>query len=154
MVASGLVILARHEKARLVSEEWIKKEKCVFEFVAICTKDLEKGTYRHFYMRTEEKAGQTPTLYDEIPETAITERSDYWDWDVVTMEVVSTAPLDGGCAAVRIRTKNTGPTKERIRAQLAMLGAPVLNDKAVTRAKEVNKEVAKAAGLLPEPAKR
>ena len=21
------------------------------------------GTYRHFYMRTEEKAGQTPTLY-------------------------------------------------------------------------------------------
>lgn len=29
---------------------------------------------------------------------------DYYDWDVVTMEVVSTAPLDGGCAAVRIRT--------------------------------------------------
>lgn len=152
--ASGLVILARHEKARLVSEEWIKKEKCIFEFVAICTKDLEKGTYRHFYMRTEEKAGQTPTLYDEIPEHAITERTDYWDWDVVTMEVVSTAPLDGGCAAVRIRTKNTGPIKERIRAQLAMLGAPVLNDKAVTRANQVNKEVAKAAGLLPEPAKR
>jgi len=29
-----------------------------------------------------------------------------------------------------------------------------LNDKAVTRANQVNKEVAKAAGLLPEPAKR
>lgn len=29
---------------------------------------------------------------------------DYYDWNVVSMEVVSTAPLDGGCAAVRIRT--------------------------------------------------
>ena len=152
---SGLVVLARHEKARIVCQEWVRKEKCVFEFVAICTKNVEKGTYRHFYMKTEVKKGQkTPTLYDEIPSYAINVRSDYYDWDVVSMEVVSTAPLDGGCAAVRIRTKNTGPTRERIRAQLAMLGAPVLNDKAVTRGAEMSKQVAKAAGLLPEPAKR
>ncbi|CAK9088594.1 RNA pseudouridine synthase 6, partial [Durusdinium trenchii] len=103
---SGLVILARHEKARLVCEHWLKDDKCVFEFVAICTKNLEKGVYRHFYMKTEVQAGnKTPTLYDNIPKRAIRKRSDYEDWNIVTMEVVASAELDGGYAAMRIRTE-------------------------------------------------
>ena len=72
---------------------------------------------------------------------------------MVSMEVVASAPLEGGYAALRIRSKATGPTKERIRAQLAMLGAPVLNDRAATT-RPVDEEVARAAGLLPEPAMR
>eukprot|EP00913_Durusdinium_trenchii_P017005 g15990.t1 len=60
---SGLVILARHEKARLVCEHWLKDDKCVFEFVAICTKNLEKGVYRHFYMKTERLGA--PVLNDK-----------------------------------------------------------------------------------------
>jgi len=150
---SGLVILARHEKARIVCEEWLNEGKFVFEFVAICTNDVEKGHYRHFYMKKNAKSElPKPTLYDEIPPEAIGRSSDYDDWDIVKMEVVASAKLEGGYAAVRIRTNSTGPYLERIRAQLAMLGAPVLNDKAAQHIRSVDEEVARLAGLLPEPA--
>ncbi|CAJ1456326.1 unnamed protein product [Effrenium voratum] len=150
---SGLVVLARHEKARIVCTDWVENQKFTFEFVAICTGTVEKGHYRHFYLKKQSKDGQLPrpTLYDEIPPEAIHVRADYDDWHVVTMEVVACAELDGGYAALRIRTNETGPFQERIRTQLAMLGAPVLNDKAATRFVNLNQEVAKAAGLLPQP---
>jgi len=151
--ATGLVIVARHEKALEVFHDWLSKGKVSFEFIALCTANLPKGIYRHFYRLASAKAGQPkPVLYEEIPPPPKKQVQDYTKWGVVEMEVVSTAPLPGGCAAIRIRTRSTG-MKERIRAQLAMLGAPVLNDQDVYRTgTPVPTQVAKEAGLISEEA--
>lgn len=146
---SGLIILARHEKARTVFDQWLAARKCTFEFVAICIKDISIGMYRHFWQKGTWKEGQPmPALYEEIPEDQIKVRSDYDAWEAIEMEVVATAPLPGGKAAVRLRTHQTG-FKERIRAQLAMLGAPVLNDRSAMEGTAVPEEVARNAGLIP-----
>eukprot|EP00930_Biecheleria_cincta_P097943 TRINITY_DN89624_c0_g1_i1.p1 TRINITY_DN89624_c0_g1~~TRINITY_DN89624_c0_g1_i1.p1 ORF type:complete len:780 (-),score=136.86 TRINITY_DN89624_c0_g1_i1:25-2364(-) len=148
---SGLIILARHDKARIVFDEWLIENKCIFEFAAICIKDVPVGIYRHFMKRGKSAwvDGQPlPALYEEIPEDQIKNRSDYDDWQCIEMEVVATAPLLGGKAAVRLRTKQTG-SQERIRAQLAMLGAPVLNDRSAMEGFAVPEEVARNAGMIP-----
>lgn len=144
-------MLSRHPKAVEAFDGWLERREVVFEFVALCTKDIPKGIYRHFYELSQKKVGQPkPALYDEIPPNVIRMRQDYSKWDVVEMEVVATAPLPGGCAAVRIRTHGTGWT-ERVRAQLAMLGCPVLNDQAVgVKGTQVPEEVARNAGLIPQ----
>eukprot|EP00931_Biecheleriopsis_adriatica_P086608 TRINITY_DN6123_c0_g1_i1.p1 TRINITY_DN6123_c0_g1~~TRINITY_DN6123_c0_g1_i1.p1 ORF type:complete len:522 (+),score=109.86 TRINITY_DN6123_c0_g1_i1:24-1589(+) len=103
---SGLCVLARHQKAFDVFDEWLLHKEAVFEFVAICQKDVALGTYRHFYHKKQKKPGQPkPTLYEEIPPHMIQSGADYQEWELVEMEVVATAPLQGGCAAVRVRTK-------------------------------------------------
>ena len=43
-----------------------------------------------------------------IPRSRRLFREDYDDWHVVTMEVVACAELDGGYAALRIRTRRLG----------------------------------------------
>lgn len=128
--ASGLIVLARHDKAEEIFEEWLEEQKVVFEFVALTNGIPEKGIYRHYYRIVEEKdPGQRkPELFEDIPPVFINGRKDYDDWDVVQMEVVATAPLQNGCAAVRVRTHATG-WNERVRTQLAMIGTPILNDK-------------------------
>jgi len=149
--ATGLVVLARHEKAGDVFAEWVEDRKVSFEFVAIVRGSIEKGIYRHFYQKAAvQDNGPLPALFDEPPEHLIEKRSDYDNWAVVEMEVLSTAELEGGCSAVRIQTSQTW-YEERIRAQLAMLGAPVLNDEdAIASGTKVPNEVATAAGLLAE----
>lgn len=111
-------------------------------------KDVPVGIYRHFMLRGTWKEGQPlPVLYEEIPEHLIKSRKSYDGWECIEMEVVATAPLAGGKAAVRVRTKQTA-LKERVRAQLAMLGAPVLNDMSAMESTPVPEEVARDAGLL------
>lgn len=146
--ASGLVVLSRHEKAVEAFDKWLINREVVFEFVALCTANIEKGTYRHFYNKSQKIVGQPkPALYDEIPPHLLKHRRDYDNWEIAQMEVVATAPLPGGCAAVRIRTYGTG-YQERIRAQLAILGSPVLNDSAIAGT-PVPQEVAQQARLIP-----
>lgn len=148
--ATGIVALARHEAALEAFTEWESNRKVIFEYVALTTAMVQKGTYRCFYNKSLPSGPGAPLapLYWEIPSEAIKKRWDYDSWGVVDMDVVATAELPGGCAAVRIRTYGNG-REERIRAQLAMLGAPVLNDRlneAVTQPKR--DEVIRDAGLL------
>lgn len=146
---SGLVVLTRHGQGKEYFDAQLKERKVVFEFVALTTAMVEKGIYRHFYHKDTKKPGlPKPALYKEIPPEQINKRQDYDNWEVVEMEVLATAELPGGCAAVRIRTYGVG-WKERIRTQLAMLGAPVLNDKAATTVTPLAKEAAQAGGLIP-----
>lgn len=129
--ATGIVALARHGAAAAAFSSWVQKREVVFEYVALTTSMVEKGTYRAYYNKTLPHGPGAPLepLYWEIPRAAIKRRQDYDSWAVLDMEVVATAELPGDCAAVRIRTYGHG-REERIRTQLAMLGAPVLNDKA------------------------
>jgi len=154
--ASGLVVMARHEKARLVFDEELTNGDVTFEFVAITEKMVEVGFYRHFFLVEEleqsRKGGIVPPrLYEDIPPSAIGDKQDYDAWRVVEMEVVTNAELNGGYAALRIRTTATG-WFQRIRTQLAMMGAPVLNDKAALWNQDISEELKKAAGLLPKEA--
>lgn len=146
---SGLIVLSRHETAVEYFDQQLRERKVVFEFVALCQGTVAKGKYRHFYNKNEKKPGQSkPMLYEEIPPKLIQGRYSYADWDIVEMEVVATAPLPGGAEAVRIRTYGTG-WKERIRAQLAMLGAPVLNDDVIdVRGTQYPTDVALNARLI------
>jgi len=145
---SGLVVLSRHSKAVEVFDEWLANRQVVFEYVALCTANVKTGIYRHYFRKDQKRPGMPkPALY-EMPFNPTGGPIAYKEWDMAEMEVVATAPLPGDCAAVRIRTHGTG-WHERIRTQLAMLGAPVLNDQdAIARGEPVSKKAASAAGLL------
>jgi len=146
--ASGLIVLARHDKAVKYFDECLENKTVAFEFVALCTKKPEKGVYRHFFNNGKKMNGQAkPALFDEIPHGQIKFQSDYQDWDYCEMQVLATADLSGGCAAVRIRTQGTG-FNERIRAQLALMSCPVLNDEDILA--RTPQEVARKAGLTPD----
>lgn len=122
---SGLVVLSRYKEAEHEFCRWHDDREVTFEFVALVTGSLEKGTYRHFFKKADVQRGQDPApLHDEI---LLGRFESYADWDAATMEVVATAELAGGHSALRIRTRECDH-RQRIRSQLAMLGCPCLND--------------------------
>jgi len=149
--ATGLVVLARHDRALQVFDEWLGDGRITFEFVALVTGSVEKGKYRHFYNKKQKVPGQIkPALYEEIPPELIERRTDYNSWDICEMEVLATAELPNNCTAVRIRTHKCG-YGERIRAQLAMLGCPVLNDQDIVfKGTQMPEQVARNAGLITD----
>lgn len=130
--ASGLVVLSRHEAAGECFDTWLREKNVVFEFVALTTKMVEKGFYRHYYRKSAESGALDAELYEEESLDYKEIEDEFQDFGLCEMEVLATAPLSGEHAALRIRTHGTG-AQERIRAQLAMLGAPVLNDPVVHR---------------------
>lgn len=127
--ASGLVVLSRHDKGKEIFEEWLEDEQVVFEFVALTQGTPTVGIHRHFFPQEPQRDAEQPKppLQEDIPKELVPRSRDYEEWGIAEMEVVSTAELPGGVAAVRIRTTGHGLT-ERIRSQLALLGTPILND--------------------------
>jgi len=130
-------------------DDFLKEKKIIFEFVALITGNIRKGTYRHFYNKHERGKGKVkPALYEEIPPELISNSLDYDDWQMCEIEVLATAQLPNDCSAIRIRSRSCG-WQERIRAQLAMMGCPVLNDQDVmVRGTQMPAEVARNAGLI------
>lgn len=64
---------------------------------------------RHFtFMLTQH--GRWMAVAGHASSTRPTRHQDYEDWNIVTMEVVASAELDGGYAAMRIRTEEHNPS--------------------------------------------